>query len=77
MLYASYLLLLLTATPSCKALRSHSSLVSLYLVSLPFSKHVPKFLQRAPIQLRLLPQIRCQEAISVAYSHERSLEGIF
>lgn len=43
------------------------------LIPLPLSKHIPKLLKRAPVQLRVLPQIRRQEPIRVAHRHERSL----
>ena len=46
------------------------------LVSLPFPKHITEFLQRAPVELRLLPQIRRQEPIRVAHSHESSLQCV-
>jgi len=46
------------------------------LIPLPFSKHIPKFLQRAPVQLRVLPQIRRQEPICVAHRHERSFQRV-
>ncbi len=46
------------------------------LVSLSFPKHVTKLLQRAPNQLCLLPQIRCQETVGITDRDERSLEGI-
>ena len=42
-------------------------------VSLPFPKHIAEFLQRASIELRLLPQVRRQETIRVAHGHE----GVF
>lgn len=47
------------------------------LVSLPFPQHITKFLQRAPVELRLLPQIRRQEAIRVTHSDESSFQCVF
>ena len=46
------------------------------LIPLPFPKHIPKLLERAPVQLRVLPQIRRQEPIRVAHRHERSLQRV-
>ena len=45
-------------------------------VSLSFPEYVTKFLQRAPVELRLLPQIRRQEPIRIAHGHERSLQRV-
>ena len=45
-------------------------------ISLPLPQHIAEFLQRAPVKLRLLPQIRRQEPIRVPHRHERSLERI-
>lgn len=47
------------------------------LVPFSLSKHITKLLQRAPIQLGLLPQIRCKEAVGIAHRHEGRFEGIF
>ena len=46
-------------------------------IPLPLSQHIRKLIQRAPHQLRLLPQIRRQEAICVADGDEGGLEGVF
>jgi len=46
------------------------------LIPLPLPKHIPKFLERAPVQLRVLPQIRRQEPICVAHRHERSFQRV-
>lgn len=46
-------------------------------ISLPLPKYIRKFIQRAPHQLRLLPQIRRQEAVCIADGHEGSFEGVF
>ena len=53
------------------------TVISLPLVSLSFPQHITELLQRAPVELRLLPQVRRQEAIRVTYSHEGSLECVF
>lgn len=50
--------------------------LSWFLVSLSFPQHITEFLQWAPVELRLLPQIGRQEAIRVAYSHEGSLQRV-
>jgi len=55
----------------------NSILADADLVSLPLPQHITEFFQRAPIELVLLPQIRRQETVGVAYSHERSFECIF
>ena len=47
-----------------------------FLVSLPFPQHITKLFQRAPIELRLFPQIGCQEAICVSYSNKCSLQCV-
>ena len=59
--------------PPCARLTQylHRSLVSL---SLP--QNIPKLLQRAPVELRLFPQIWRQEAISVAYRRKCSLQCV-
>lgn len=51
--------------------------MSILLISLSFSQHVTEFLQRASNQLRLLPQVRCQESVSIANGDECSLECVF
>ena len=48
-----------------------------HLVSLALPEHIAILLQRAPVQLRLLPQIGCQETVTVTDRHERSFERIF
>lgn len=48
----------------------------LYLVPLPLPKHIAKLLQRAPVQLRVLPQIRRQEPICIAHRHERRFQRV-
>ena len=47
------------------------------LISLSLPQHITKFLQRAPIQLCFLPQIRRQEAVCVSHSGECSFECVF
>lgn len=58
---------------------SKTFLSSLFQHLIPFSlsKHITKLLQRAPIQLGLLPQIRCKEAVGIANRHEGRFEGVF
>jgi hypothetical protein len=46
------------------------------LVSLSLSQHISKFLQGIPAELRLLPQIWCQETVAVADRHKRSFQGV-
>ena len=46
------------------------------LVPLALSQHISKLLQWIPSQLRLLPQIRGQEAIAVAGRHEGSFQRV-
>ncbi len=46
------------------------------LVSLSLSQHISKLFQRIPAQLRLRPQIRCQEAVAVANRHEGSFQRV-
>ena len=46
-------------------------------VPLPFPQHIPKLLQRASVQLGLLPQIGCQEPVCVPHGDKRGLERIF
>ena len=46
------------------------------LISLPFPQHVAVLLQRTPIELCFLPQVRGQEAVRVANGHESCFEGI-
>lgn len=48
-----------------------------HLVPFSLSKHITKLLQRAPIQLSLLPQIRCKEAVGITHRHEGRFEGVF
>lgn len=53
------------------------SLLHYRLKPLPFPEHVTVFLQRTPVQLRLLPQIRRQEAVAVADGDEGRFERVF
>ncbi len=46
------------------------------LVPLPLPKHIPKLLKWAPVQLRILPQIRRQEPICVAHRDECSFQRV-
>lgn len=46
-------------------------------IPLPLPQHIGEFIQRAPHQLRLLPQIGRQETIGVADGHEGGFEGVF
>jgi len=46
------------------------------LIPLPLPKHIPKLLKRAPVQLRVLPQIRRQEPIRIAHRDERSFQRV-
>lgn len=46
-------------------------------IPLPLPQHIGKFIQRAPHQLRFLPQIGRQETIGVADGHEGGFEGVF
>ena len=47
-----------------------------HLVPLPFTKHIAVLLERATLQLRLLPQVGCQEAVGIGDSHEGRLERV-
>lgn len=51
--------------------------VFLELISLSFSQHVSKLLQRTPDQLCLLPQIGRQEPVGVADSDEGGFQCVF
>ena len=46
------------------------------LVSLPFPQHITEFLKRAPSERSLLPQIRRQKAVRIAYSYKGSLQSV-
>lgn len=46
------------------------------LVFLSFSQHVSEFLQRIPSQLRLFPQIGCEEAVAIADGHEGGFQRV-
>lgn len=72
---ASPLLPRITNNPS--PLKYYGTLRTHRLVSLPFPEHIPKLLQRAPIELRFLPQIGRQEAVCVSNSDEGGFEGVF
>lgn len=57
--------------------RKHPISTGHSLVSLAFSQDIAVLFQRTPVELRLLPQIRCQETICVSYSYEGSLKRVF
>lgn len=46
------------------------------LISLPLSQHIPKLLERTPVQLGILPQIRRQEPIRIADGHKRRFQRV-
>lgn len=46
------------------------------LVPFALSQHISKLLQWIPSELRLLPQIWCQEAVAVADCHEGSFQCV-
>lgn len=46
------------------------------LIPLPLPQHIPKLLERTPIQLVLLPQIRGQEPIRIADGHKRRFQRV-
>jgi hypothetical protein len=46
------------------------------LVFLAFSQHVSEFLQWIPAELRLFPQIWCQEAVAVADGHKGGFQRV-
>lgn len=50
--------------------------ISPSLISLSLTQDVRKLLQRAPVELGLLPQVGGQEAVSVADGHEGGLERV-
>ena len=47
------------------------------LVSLTLPQHITEFLQWTSVQLVLLPQVGCQESVTVSYSDEGGFEGVF
>lgn len=47
-----------------------------FSVPLSFPQHIAEFFQRAPVEFRFLPQVRCQEPVRVAHGYERSLECV-
>lgn len=47
-----------------------------HLVSLALPEHVRVLLQRAADELRLLPEVGCEESVGVGYSSEGCLEGV-
>ena len=58
--------------------RSHSLLaLCIRLIPLALPQHIAVLLQWAPVKLRLLPQVRCEEAVRVRDGDEGSLKGVF
>lgn len=47
------------------------------LILLPFSQHITKLIQGTPDELRLLPQVRGEEAVGVGDGDEGGFEGVF
>lgn len=57
---------------------SHSLLaLCIRLIPLALPQHIAILLQWAPVKLRLLPQVRCEETVRVRDGDEGSLKGIF
>jgi hypothetical protein len=48
----------------------------LHLISLTLPEHITVLLQRAADQLRLLPEVRCEEAVGVDDGGEGGLESV-
>ena len=46
------------------------------LVLLSLAQNITELLQRAPSELSLSPQVRSEEAVGIADSHEGGLEGV-
>lgn len=47
------------------------------LVSLTLSQYITELLQWTSVQLVLLPQVGCQESVTVSYSDEGGFESVF
>jgi hypothetical protein len=59
------------------ALKRYSPTTSSHrLVTLALTQHIAVLLERAPLQLGLLPQVGCEETVCVGDGHKSSLESV-
>ena len=73
MAYASQAAVSARLNPFSKANSNHQAV----LVSLSLPQNIAILLQRTPDEFGLFPEVRCEETVGIADSHEGSFECVF